>query len=259
RDTLFGVSGAKALDRALNEQLKAICGFTSHPFHHAVGTHLLRRGCDLRFIQLILRDQLDLFHPRKEEWDMQSLSSHLGAYIDGLKCRTLSQSFIKVEEIVLRAFVDFWGDRDFRSSKRKDLYDYVLYSRAGRASKVHRRSLALSTAMLSRPSAMSIGFTAAAFCFQTRQMALNSSRLIGPGPAASPHKRRYRRSSTTSTPNENGRSSSSCTPRASVLPRPSPSNSRTSSSMSGSSSSATPALPTSSRTGPLSATSRSSS
>ncbi len=84
-DTLFGVASARNLDEALNPYFKALGGFTSHSFRHAVGTHLLRRGCDLRFIQIILghddlkstalytrvskeelRDQLDTFHPRKE-------------------------------------------------------------------------------------------------------------------------------------------------------------------------------------------------
>lgn len=82
-DTLFGVSSGRNFD-GLNTQLRAICGFTSHSFRHAVGTHLLQRGCDLRYIQLILghddlkstalytrvskeelRDQLDSHHPRR--------------------------------------------------------------------------------------------------------------------------------------------------------------------------------------------------
>lgn len=81
--TLFGVSSGKNLDSWLNGWLKKTCGLTSHTFRHAVGTHLLQKGCDLRFIQLILghedlkstalytkitkedlKDQLDKFHPR---------------------------------------------------------------------------------------------------------------------------------------------------------------------------------------------------
>jgi site-specific recombinase XerD len=87
--TLFGVKNGRALDRMLNSGLKreaAAFGlerFTAHAIRHTLGFHLLRRGCDLRYIQLILgheslsattlytmvekrdlRRQLDRFHPR---------------------------------------------------------------------------------------------------------------------------------------------------------------------------------------------------
>lgn len=87
---VFGVKDGRNLDAFLNRWLKkmgeraGIERFTSHTFRHAVGFHLLRRGCDLRFIQLILgheeinstavytkvdktdlRSELDEYHPRK--------------------------------------------------------------------------------------------------------------------------------------------------------------------------------------------------
>ena len=80
--TLFGTS-AGALGPTLNRNLVALAGLKSHGFRHALGTHLLRAGCDLRMIQLILghrdlkttagyahlskeelRDQIDRHHPR---------------------------------------------------------------------------------------------------------------------------------------------------------------------------------------------------
>ena len=80
--TLFGTT-AGALGATLNRNLVALVGLKSHAFRHALGTHLLRAGCDLRMIQLILghrdlkttagyahlskeelRDQLDRHHPR---------------------------------------------------------------------------------------------------------------------------------------------------------------------------------------------------
>lgn len=83
RKQLFGSVSGIGLCAWLNEHLKRYCGFTSHTFRHSLGTHLLQRGCDLRYIQLILghndlkstalytkvskeelRDQLDKCHPR---------------------------------------------------------------------------------------------------------------------------------------------------------------------------------------------------
>jgi integrase/recombinase XerD len=87
---LFGVKSGRDLDRALNSRLKkaaekcGISGFTSHKFRHTLGFHLLRRGCDMRFIQIILghenmnttsiytqvekgdlKKELDTYHPRR--------------------------------------------------------------------------------------------------------------------------------------------------------------------------------------------------
>jgi len=87
---LFGVKDGRNLDRVLNKGLKeagaalGIPGFTSHAIRHTLGFHLLRRGCDLRYIQLVLghddmastslytkvekqdlRRELDRTHPRK--------------------------------------------------------------------------------------------------------------------------------------------------------------------------------------------------
>ena len=83
QSTVFGTASGQCLAGILNHQLKNHIGMTSHGFRHAVGTHLLRAGCDLRMIQLILghedlkstaiytqvvkeqlRDQLDRHHPR---------------------------------------------------------------------------------------------------------------------------------------------------------------------------------------------------
>lgn len=87
---VFGVNSGKSLEKVLNGWLKRVgrkCGlkrFTSHSFRHALGFHLLRRGCGIRFIQLILghenlkdtsvytkvekadlRNELDKHHPRQ--------------------------------------------------------------------------------------------------------------------------------------------------------------------------------------------------
>jgi integrase/recombinase XerC len=83
QETVFGTKDGRSLGGELNKQLKKYVGMTSHGFRHAVGTHLLSSGCDLRMIQLILghedlkstaiytkvvkeelREQLDQHHPR---------------------------------------------------------------------------------------------------------------------------------------------------------------------------------------------------
>jgi integrase/recombinase XerC len=56
---LFGAAGGR-LSIALNEELKRACGklkltvITSHSFRHMLGSHLLKAGCDLRYIQELL-------------------------------------------------------------------------------------------------------------------------------------------------------------------------------------------------------------
>lgn len=58
---------------------------------------------------------------------MYSLYQYRAAYLESLKGRALTPSFIRTETVVLRVFADFWGERDLRSIRRSDLYDYVLY------------------------------------------------------------------------------------------------------------------------------------
>ena len=87
---IFGTKSGKTIEGAVNRILKKeaeICGigkFTSHGFRHSLGYHLLRRGCDMRYIQLILghddmnstvlytrvskgdlKSELDKYHPRR--------------------------------------------------------------------------------------------------------------------------------------------------------------------------------------------------
>ncbi len=85
---LFGVEANRLLC-LLNSELKIACkkaklpAITSHGFRHALGSHLLKEGCDIRYIQAILGHKrlkntevytkvekddlkrvLDTFHPR---------------------------------------------------------------------------------------------------------------------------------------------------------------------------------------------------
>ena len=89
KQLLFGMSGNR-LATQMNETLKKACRetglktITSHGFRHAFGYHLLRAGCDIRFIQELLghrrirnteiytkvdkedlKHVLDMYHPRK--------------------------------------------------------------------------------------------------------------------------------------------------------------------------------------------------
>lgn len=93
KQLVFGLS-SHSLEEKLNKELKKVCTelkipiITSHGFRHSLGTHLLRAGCDIRYIQTILghdsiestqiyttvykedlKMSLDKYHPRqlKEE------------------------------------------------------------------------------------------------------------------------------------------------------------------------------------------------
>lgn len=92
-DTLFGADKARVAF-IVNEELKSVCTtlcipvITTHGFRHSLGTHLLRSGCDMRHIQVILghealgttqiytkvnkddlKRSLDTFHPRQWSHD----------------------------------------------------------------------------------------------------------------------------------------------------------------------------------------------
>ena len=89
RNTLFSAKG-NILIQMLNKRLRKTCieleipVITSHGFRHSLGTHLLRSGCDMRHIQVILghdklsstqiytkvysedlKNSIDKYHPRK--------------------------------------------------------------------------------------------------------------------------------------------------------------------------------------------------
>ncbi|MCP4147568.1 MAG: tyrosine-type recombinase/integrase [bacterium] len=88
-EEIFGVRGQSTISSTFHRVLAregknvGLEEFPSHSFRHTLGFHLLRRGCDMRFIQLILghqdmnsttiytkveksdlRDELDRYHPR---------------------------------------------------------------------------------------------------------------------------------------------------------------------------------------------------
>ena len=89
KELLFGLS-SHSLEEKLNRELKSVCRelgipvITSHGFRHSLGTHLLRAGCDIRYIQTILghdsiestqvytnvykddlKNSIDKYHPRQ--------------------------------------------------------------------------------------------------------------------------------------------------------------------------------------------------
>lgn len=89
-DRLFGVKDKTTISATFHRVLKTaataceISRFPSHNFRHTLGYHLLKRGCDMRYIQLILghedmntttiytkvskedlKKELDTYHPRQ--------------------------------------------------------------------------------------------------------------------------------------------------------------------------------------------------
>lgn len=58
---------------------------------------------------------------------MTNLFQQRAVYLESLRGRALTQSFVRTESVVLGIFGEFWGERDLRSVRRSDLYDYVLW------------------------------------------------------------------------------------------------------------------------------------
>jgi site-specific recombinase XerD len=95
---LFGADGNR-LSIALNEELKRACNklkltvITSHSFRHMVGSHLLKAGCDLRYIQELLG------HERLRS----------------------TQVYTRVEKEDLRAVLDSCHPRQFKSIEHEQV------------------------------------------------------------------------------------------------------------------------------------------
>ena len=100
QDTLFG-SVKDRVAAVVNAELTAVCTslglpvITTHGFRHSLGTHLLRAGCDMRHIQVILghdslqttqiytrvdkedlKRSLDEFHPRQWNPTTETQEAH---------------------------------------------------------------------------------------------------------------------------------------------------------------------------------------
>jgi len=96
---LFGAQGGR-LSIALNQVLKECCKklnltvITSHSFRHMVGSHLLKAGCDLRYIQELL----------------------------GHEALRSTQIYTKVDKEDLRAVIDACHPRQFRKRKDEQVY-----------------------------------------------------------------------------------------------------------------------------------------
>jgi integrase/recombinase XerD len=94
---LFGVK-RQGLNEVVNAMLNRIArklghkGFTSHKFRHALGYHLLRAGCSIRYIQEIL----------------------------GHKCLRSTEVYTKVDKEELKKVLDTYHPRQWKRSKKSE-------------------------------------------------------------------------------------------------------------------------------------------
>jgi integrase/recombinase XerD len=81
-ERVFGIKNTSTIAKTFHKVLKAsgkkhgLKHFTSHSFRHSLGFHLLRRGCDLRYIQLILgHEQMSTtgIYTKVEKSDLKSV------------------------------------------------------------------------------------------------------------------------------------------------------------------------------------------
>jgi site-specific recombinase XerD len=79
---VFGITDRSTITPTFHKVLKQVATkynlkhFTSHSFRHSLGFHLLRRGCDLRYIQLILGHEdmnTTTIYTRVEKNDLKSV------------------------------------------------------------------------------------------------------------------------------------------------------------------------------------------